>query len=276
MVLTATILAGMLSLGMEVTQNLLPSRVSSNLDLGSNLIGGFLGATLGTFWGHALFDQSGWLLRWRSQRIIPGHSGDLGLILLGLWLLGQLMPDSLLFASGDLRQLVGIPTPLAFSPDRFIQLEKALVVLNLIAVGLFARCMMLRASPWPIFALLALAVGAKALATWSFFIPGAPMLWLTPGTRQGLMYGVPLLAATLLLPRLIQHALAGVTLLIATTLTNLLPDNPYYLLDHRLIQQGNFLNFHGLTRLTANLWPFIALAYLSAIGLWRGEHLARE
>ena len=29
-----------------------------------------------------------------------------------------------------------------------------------------------------------------------------------------------------------------------------------------------------VTALVDSLWPFLALAYLSALGLWRGEHLA--
>ena len=134
--------------------------------------------------------------------------------------------------------------------------------------------MMQAASPLPVALLLLLGLAAKTLATASFFAPGAALVWLTPGTTRGMLYGAPLLAAALMLPRLHQHALAGVTMLAATTLTNLLPDNPYFMLGLTPLQQGNFLNFHGLTRLTANLWPFLALSYLSAIGLWRGEHLA--
>ena len=275
-VIASTLIAGLLSFGMEVTQNFLPTRVSSNVDLGCNLLGAFAGALLGARWGHPLFDESGWLHRWRSMRIIPGHLGDLGLMLLGLWLLAQVTPDRVLFGSGDLRQLLGLPTPLQFEPERFILLETTLVAITLLGVGLFARCMMRGASPWPIALLLLLGLGAKTLATASFFQPGAPLLWLTPGTQQGLLFGLPLLAGALLLPRLLQHTLAGVALLAATSLTNLLPENPYFQVGHRMLQQGNFLNFHGLTQLSANLWPFLALAYLSAVGLWRGEHLTKR
>ena len=273
-VVVTTLIAGVLSFSMEVTQNFLPTRVSSNIDLGFNVFGGLIGALAGARWGHALFDERGWLHRWRSERIIPGHSGDLGLMLLGLWLLAQLMPDSLPFGSGDLRRLLGLPTPLHYDPERFILLESVVVAVSIVAVGLFCRCMMQAASPLPVALLLLLGLAAKTLATASFFAPGAALVWLTPGTTRGMLYGAPLLAAALMLPRLHQHALAGVTMLAATTLTNLLPDNPYFMLGLTPLQQGNFLNFHGLTRLTANLWPFLALSYLSAIGLWRGEHLA--
>lgn len=272
-IVTATLLAGALSLSIESAQNFLPSRVSSNLDVGCNIAGALLGALFGAVWGHRLFDPRGWLHRWRTARIMPGKSGDLGLILLALWLLAQLMPDSPVFGSGDLRRMLNLPTPLPFDAARFITLEAALVASSIVAVGLLARCMMQSASPWPIVLLLVLAVGAKSLASFSFFVPGAPLMWLTPGAGNGLMLGLPLLAVALMLPRVPQHALAGMTLLVATTLANLIPENPYLLVGQRLLERGNFLNFHGLTQLVATTWPFVALAYLSAIGLWRGAHL---
>lgn len=273
-VVTATAVAALLSFGLETVQNFLPSRIASNLDLGTNIAGGFIGAMLGARWGHALFDERGWLHRWRSQRIVEGHMGDAGLILLGLWLLTQLTASELLYGNGDLRGLLGLPAPVAFLPQRFIHLDAALTATTVITLGLLAGCIMRSPSPWPILLLLALGLGAKTVATATFFVPGEPLGWFTPGARQGLAVGLPLLGAALLLPRIAQHALAGVGLLAATALINLMPENPYLpLLNHTLVNQGNFLNFHGLTRLVAALWPFLALAYLSALGLWRGDHL---
>lgn len=275
-VLLATLLAFALSLAMEVTQNFLPTRVPSNIDLACNTLGALIGALAGARWGHPLFDERGWLHRWRSARIIPGHLGDVGLVLLGLWLLTQLNPDRVLFGNGDLRQWLGLPAPVAFEPERFILLEALLVGITVIGVGLFARCLMLSLRPLPIALLLLLGIAAKALATYSFFLPGEPLLWLTPGTRQGLLIGVPALTLALLLPRVLQHALAGMALLTATTLSNVLPENPYFQVGHTLLAQSNFLNFHGLTQLAATAWPFLALAFLSGVGLWRGEHLIKR
>ena len=272
-VLVATLLAGLLSLSVETLQNFLPTRVSSNVDLACNLAGGLLGALLGALTGHRLFDRDGGLERWRNRHLIPGHTGDAGLILMCLWLLTQLMPDSILLASGDIRGLLALDAALRFEPDRFIVLEAVLVATSLLAVGLIARCMMVTVSPWPIVILLGLALGAKSLATWSFFVPGSATAWMTPGTRSGLLFGLLALAPALLLPRLVQHALAGMALLAATTLANLIPDNPFTQINQPLLMHGNFLNFHGLTQLVASIWPFLALGYLSALGLWRGEHL---
>ncbi len=273
-VVQVTVLAALLSLGLETAQNLLPTRVASNLDLGGNIGGAFLGAALGVRWGQAWFGARGIIHRWRDEWIIAGRSGEAGLILLGLWLLGQLSATDLLFSSGDLRSLLGIDAPLPFSAERFIAFDTALTVTSMLSIGLFARCMMRARSPFPIVLLLALGIGAKTLASATFFEPGAPLGWLTPGAERGLAMGSALLVAALLLPRLLQHSLAGSALLAATALVNLMPENPYLAYNQSLAQFSNVLNFHGLTALVDSLWPFLALAYLSALGLWRGEHLA--
>ena len=273
-VMQVTALAALMSLGLETAQNLLPSRVASNLDLGGNVCGAFLGAVLGVRWGQAWFGARGIIHRWRDEWIIAGRSGEAGLILLGLWLLGQLSATDLLFSSGDLRSLLGIDAPLPFSAERFIAFDTALTATSMLAVGLFARCMMRARSALPIVLLLALGIGAKTLASATFFATGAPLGWLTPGAERGLLIGSALLAVALLLPRLLQHSLAGSALLAATALVNLMPENPYLAYSQRLAQFSNVLNFHGLTALVDSLWPFLALAYLSALGLWRGEHLA--
>ena len=273
-VAVATLFAGLLSLGLEAAQNFLPSRVASNLDLGGNIAGALIGALAGASWGEGLLGPQGRLQRWRVRYVIGGRSGEAGLMLLVLWLLGQLGATDLLFATGDLRSLLGIPPPLPFRPERFIAFDTALTASALLAIALFTRCMTRGANPLPVLVVLALGIGAKTLATWTFFHPGAPLAWLTPGAERGLVVGSLLLLPCLLLPRLAQHAIAGTSLLLATALANLIPENPYLPYDRQLAGFSNVLNFHGLTALVDSLWPYAALAYLSALGLWRGEHLA--
>ncbi len=272
-ILATVLIAGLMSFGLETIQNFLPTRIASNIDLGANITGSLLGALAGTRWGHALFDRHGVLQRWRAERIVHGQAGDIGLILLGLWLLGQFTPDDLLFGSGDVRSLLGIAAPLPFSPERFIVFESVLSAATIVATGLLARCIMRIPSPWPILLLLIAGIGVKAFATAVFFVPGAPLAALTPGAERGLAAGLALLFVSLALPRVLQHAIAGTTLLAATALINLMPESPYAPYSQILTRQGNFASFHGLTVLVDNLWPFAALAYLSALGLWRGEHL---
>jgi len=60
--------------------------------------------------------------------------------------------------------------------------------------------------------------------------------------------------------------LAGLALMAATVLVNLAPENPYSAAALAAWRQGHFFNFNGLTRLTAALWPFVALPYLMLLG----------
>lgn len=262
----AVVLTFLLSLSVETLQNFLPSRVPSNVDVGCNTLGGLIGAVAGGRWGGRLFDPHSGLTRWRRKQIVAGHPGEIGLTLMGLWLLTLLTPENLLFASGDLRRLFDLPTPLQFNPVRFVKVEAAITASQLVAVGLTLRCMMRQFSPWPLVLLVALGLGAKTLAAAAFFSPGDPFHWATPGGQIGLAAGAALLGVCLMLPARSHSMLAGLALLLGTALVNLAPENPFLPSDATLIRQGNFLNFHGLTLLTASLWPFITFIYLGALG----------
>lgn len=270
--LVATLLGGLFSFAIETTQHFLPTRVSSNVDLGCNTLGALIGAAAGAVCGRSLFDPDGFIHRWRVSHVVRGRAGDTGLILLALWLLAQSMPDAALFSAGDLRRLLDLHTPMPFQPRPFIALEAAMVATGLLAVGLFARCMLHGARLWPALAVLAAGIAVKAAATTMFVVPGDAWLWLTPGTRNGLIFGAAALLIALALPRVLQHALAGMALLGAATLANLIPENPYLIGSPRLVS-GTFENFHGLARAVSGAWPLLALAWLSALGIWRGEHL---
>ena len=221
--------------------------------------------------GH-LQSPSAALLAWHGEgkrRIVAGHTGELGLVILGLWLLTLLTPESLLFATGDLRRLLDLPTPLQFNPTRFMKVEAAIAASQLVAVGLTARSMMREWSPWPVVLLVLLGLGAKTLAAAAFFSPGDPLHWATPGGQIGLAAGAAILTVCLLLPAGAHGMLAGMALLVGTALVNLAPENPFLPSDAALIQRGQLLNFHGLTQLTASLWPFITFAYLGLLGAAR-------
>ncbi|QID16532.1 VanZ family protein [Nitrogeniibacter mangrovi] len=267
-VLLTFVVSTVLSLSLETLQTLLPSRVASNVDLGANALGALIGAGFGATWGRRLFATGGWLHQWHEHRLIGGHLGDLGVVLIGLWLLAQLSPETLLFGQGDIRRLFDMPAPLPFSPERFMRLEAAIVATNVLAIGLITRSMLQRFSlTVPVVVLLGL--GARTLAGASFYVPGRPWLWLTPGATAGLAAGAALLVLAMLLPRVLRHTLAAVALLAGTVLVNVAPENPYLLFNQTLISEGHFLNFNGLTQLVASAWPFLALAYLSTLNLLR-------
>jgi hypothetical protein len=60
----------------------------------------------------------------------------------------------------------------------------------------------------------------------------------------------------------------------------MMPESPYFLRNVSggplIMQRANYRNFYDLCRLIAAIWPFVALAYLSGLGLWRGERLENE
>lgn len=267
-VLAATLAGALLSLALEVAQNFLPSRVPSNLDLGLNVLGTFLGALLGVRFGRAFADH-GALARWRVRRFVGGHLGDAGLVLMLTWLLTQLNPEILLFGNGDLRTLLELKAPLAFSASRHVFVEEAVAATGLLAAGLvFWQLMRLR-SPWLLSALFLAALAVKTLGAVLLVDPHEPWHWMTAGNLGGMAIGLAVLLPALLLPRQIQTTLAALALLAGTALVNLAPENPYLADTLARWNQGHFLNFNGLTRLAAMLWPFLALPLLLALNAGR-------
>ena len=260
-VLLATLCGAALSLAMEALQNYLPSRVPSNVDLACNTLGALAGALAGARWGHQLLD-GGRLHAGRIRMIRAGSMGDAGLLLLGLWLLTQLTPETLLFGNGDLRSLLGLAAPLPYSAGRFADIEAAIVGANTLAVTLLAARLGRMRLRLPVLALIfaALAVKSFVLALSLGALHG--FAWTTYGSLLGLTAGLGLWLAAGLLPPHVQQVLAALALLFATVLVNLAPENPYLANTWQTWNPGQFLNFHGLTKLVSSLWPFLALPWL--------------
>lgn len=258
-----TLCCALLSFSVEFLQNFLPTRVASNVDLATNTLGGLLGSVVGLRWG-GMFDRGGMIDRLRERYVLSGHIGEFGMVLVGLWWLTQLGPTSTLFGIGDLRPLFDLPAPLDYSAPRFIRVEAVIVACNLLALGLVVfRC--LRAREVAIAAgVVGVGLLMRSLADTLFIEPADALAWLTPGAKWGLGCGALALLLASRLSRNTQHSLACMTLLLATALVNLAPENPFQPNSMRTIQEGHFLNFNGLTRLAACMWPFLALAYLTA------------
>jgi VanZ family protein len=262
-VLVLLICAG-LSFSVEFVQNYLPTRVASNLDLATNVLGGAIGGIAGLRWGK-IFDDNGLVQHWRSSHVLPGHVGEMGLILVGLWWLSQLEPTTTLFGDGDLRVIFDLPAPMEFSAQRYMTLESAIVAFNTLGLGLLLMRILRHLRIGAVLLVLAVGLGLRSLADYVFIMPADPLHWATTSGLRGLVLGLLLLAAASRLPRWGQHSLASLTLLSQTALVNVAPDNPFIDASVRTVQAGHFLNFYGLTQFSAALWPFLALAYLSAL-----------
>ncbi len=260
----AILLGGLISFSLETLQTWLPSRVPSNLDLACNILGTALGALVAIALGAQLYRTLS-----RLQRLLaPGHHVDIIFVLVGLWLLTQLSPETLLFGAGDLRHLLEIPTGVSYAPSSFFAMETGVVVCNTLAIGLIVRSLLAPQTPsltlLGAFFLLALTI--RTAAAMILLGPAQAFAWLTPGAGLGLMSGIAALSVFLLLPPAGRVAIAGLALMAGTVLVNLAPANPYSAAAMAAWKQGHFLNFNGLTRLTASLWPFLALPCLSLFG----------
>ncbi|MBP5985875.1 MAG: VanZ family protein [Azonexus sp.] len=257
----ATLLAGGISFGLETLQTWLPSRVPSNLDLACNTLGGLLGALWAKAVGPRIFAR---LAALEQRLIAPIPHAELGLTLLGLWLLVPLSPETLLFGAGDLRQIFGLTGAMPFAAESFVMIEASITAFNAVAVGLIVRmlCARLLAAYLvvPLFLVLCLTVATLSAAI--LVNPAEALAWLTPGVRLGLAVGVAILAIAMALPATPRLMIAALALMAGTVLVNLAPHNPYSAAALAAWRQGHFLNFNGLTRLVATLWPFLTLPFL--------------
>lgn len=270
-----------LSAALEALQTLIPGRVSSSLDLLFNTLGTLCGATLSLFWGPSLQATAG---RLRLRLGVRRLSAESGLILLALWLFAQISPETLFFGLGDLRTLLALPPALPFSPDLHILLEMLIATLQTLVVafllrGVLDRLALTRLQQFLAIAiLLMLGLLIRTLASW-VLLSNLPMFgetarWaaLTPGGIQGLLLGLALTFPLLYLPARWQMPLAAMCLMTATVLVNLMPINPYSPTALTVWRQGHFLNFNGLTRLIAALWPYLTLLFL----VWADRQSMRD
>ena len=257
----AVLLATAVSFALETVQNWLPSRVPSNVDLACNAIGGLFGAVWAQIVGPRVFNR---ITAWQQRHIAPITHAELGLTLLGLWLLVPLSPETLLFGSGDLRQPLGLNGAVPFAAESFIVIEASITAFNALAVGLIVRQLCARTAiaylVVPLFLLLGLVV--RTLAAAILISPGEAFSWLTPGAQMGLLLAGTGLAVGIALPATARLMLAALALMAGAILVNLAPPNPYSAAALAVWRQGHFLNFNGLTRWVATLWPFLTLPFL--------------
>lgn len=257
----ATLLGCGVSFGLESVQTWLPSRVPSNLDLACNTLGGLLGALWAQAVGPRIFARIAAL---ELKLLAPVPHAELGLTLLGLWLLVPLSPETLLFGAGDLRQMFGLTGAVPFAAESFVMIEASITAFNVLAVGLIVRMLSARLPVayliTPLFLLLCLVIATLSAAI--LVSPADALAWLTPGAQLGLSVGFAILLVSMMLPATPRLMIAALSLMAGTVLVNLAPPNPYSAAALAAWRQGHFLNFNGLTRLIATLWPFLTLPFL--------------
>ncbi len=274
----AWLTAFLLSLCMEVTQNFLPRRVASNLDLGLNGVGAGLGVAVALAIHHR-----GWVERWQQLRdrwFIPNSAG--GLVLLVTWPMGLLIPAPVALGVGrilprvnDLFSDAFQGTPMAkwfaapiWTTQDFLP-QSALAEVSTIALGLLAPCLLAFTITQPgwrrltmVPLLAGLGVATTTLSTALNFDPQHAFAWFTDQFWLGLIGGAlfAVLASRLATRTCVALGLMGLTALVVAVAQA--PADPYFAQSLQAWEQGDFIRFHGAAQWIAWLWPFVALGYL--------------
>jgi len=272
-------LAGLLVTGtMEAVQNFLPSRVPSNLDFITNAGGCLIGAILGALWAPGLLDRSR-LFKLRRRWFLP-HASQ-GLVLVAIWPLAQIYPQSYLFGHGQVLPIVSgwlsswfdteidlvallRPGDDIMTVEQYWLSETIITACGMTGAALTLMCLVRRGAPrfWLMLMLMAAALTVKAFASSLLFRPDNAFVWVTPGAEGGFLIGLIMLAGLVFAPQVAQRRLAVVTLVLSLIVVNTIPVNPYFSSTLQGWVQGKFLNFNGAAEFLSLLWPFFALWFL--------------
>lgn len=275
---SAWLLASLLSLSMEMLQNLLPQRVASNVDLLFNAIGAAAGVGLAQ-----LVHQRGWVDHWQSlrDRWFIDHSAG-GLALLVLWPVGLLFPTPVALGLGrglprihePLSELLeGTPMAQWLSERQTAAVDLAslspIAEMATIVLGLLAPCLVaftIARPGWPRFSLVGILTlvgfSTTTLSTALNFGPQHGLAWMTSVAVVGFAMGVilALAAGRLSRPSCIALGLVVLTALIVAVAQA--PEDPYFSQSLHAWEQGDFIRFHGAAQWIGWLWPFLGLLYL--------------
>jgi VanZ family protein len=275
---TLALLSGVLLSGtMEAVQTFLPSRVSSNLDLIGNSGGVAIGALAGVLLTRT-FLETGRLLQVRQRWF--SHEAGRGLIVIGLWPLAQIYPQSYLFGHGQISPILSdwlsdwLSTPIdlgalfrhseQLTVEQYWLSETIITACGLTGAVLTLLCLVRNRGPKValVLAVIATAVLIKSLASALLFSPDNAFVWLTPGAEGGLLLGIVMLSGLIFAPPIAQRRVAALTLLTSLIVVNIAPANPYFVATLQAWVQGKFLNFNGAAQFLSLLWPFITLWFL--------------
>ena len=280
---TALLGGTMLSFTMELLQNYLPQRVSSNIDLLLNAMGTALGVLIGL-----LLDSRGGIERWQMARdrwFVARSAGGMALLL--LWPIGLLFPPAVPFGLGHVldrvspvvaEMLQGTSAEgwaaawadAAAAPAASATLSAA-SELSIIVLGLLAPCLVaftIAVPGWRRSALVIgaalLGVAATTLSTALNFGPQHALAWTTARVIQGVLVGLAVAALLSLVPRRVAAGVGLITLTALVMLVGHAPADPYFAQSLQSWEQGRFIRFHGAAQWVGWIWPYAALCYLLA------------
>ena len=252
---SAFLFGGTLSFSMESVQMFLPSRVSSNVDLLTNLAGTLIGAILGLAF-HPSSDFGLWFTRIRDEWFLPGPGSGVALAALGLWILSQLSP---FVPSMDVSTVAQALAPMWRSQSAFSLSKLASYATNITGVGLMVA-----------------AIGKPGKRVRSAFVLCVALVLLLKPlivTRELSLETVSGLAAAglllLVLPdrKALQALLAMLFICSGFVLAELTPAEASFHSFNWIPFAGEIDNtVSGFGSILEGLWPFVALAALTILG----------
>lgn len=261
--LAAAACGALVSASMETLQMFVPGRISSVPDILANGTGSLAGALLARAIGRRPHIASR-LVRLRNRLFLQGRIADWGLILLALWFATQANPSLPLMGNWPLEHT----GPMRGTPplERFSMMEFAMVMFNMVALGLLASILLQPAhAAWKAsIALLGIAFLIKWLAAELLLKPAAVFQWLGPESLIGAGYGLAMIFLFGYLRLRAQIVVTACAMLAVMGLVFFRPDPAPPATTLRLFSwsYGQLLNFNGLTGMLSGLWPVLALAYL--------------
>lgn len=267
----------LLSGAMEAAQTFLPSRVSSNLDLYTNVAGSLIGGIAGVLLTPTFLEQSRFLSLRRHWFF---HDAGRGLIVAGLWPLAQLYPQAYLFGHGQVAPILSewlsewlessvdlaalLRNSIEFTVEQYWLAETVITACGMTGAVLLLLVTLKPAAPRaPLaLALVAATLIFKSLANALLFNPDNAFSWLTPGAQGGLLFAGVMLFGLSFAPPVAQRRIAVLMLGIGLVIVNLMPSNPYFMATLQSWVQGKFLNFNGAAQFLSIMWPLFALWFL--------------
>jgi VanZ family protein len=256
-----------LSFSLETAQMYLPTRVASTIDLLLNSAGTLLGALVAARTGRLpLWEHARDL---RARVFLPGSIADPGIALVGFWFLTQLDPSLPLMSALPMTDALPI-LGTGFIPPRDFSLTATLAVgMNTLAVSLFVMALMRQR--WH--ALVAMCVLILLAATIKFgagvvmLRAEARFIWLSSEVVAGIVIGMGLATLLLTSTRRVLVGVGVIALMTSLIGLHLFEDStqPALALWPFRWNYGQLLNYTGLSRTVAEIWPLAAVVYLMVL-----------
>lgn len=253
-------LSAILALSVETLQSWLPTRIPSLMDWWANVFGGLLGGLLAIPLGPQWL--SGSAIRRRFDQWFGLNWAACALFLLFPW--SQIYPQSSWLGTGVWGHAIFGSIDWGTVVINQVVQETVITALCWLGVALLLSTgLRTKAPQWRILmGLLSLTVVMKTFFTALQFGGEFSLIWLTAGALWGMVLASFLLWRTLRLNHKTRFNLALLCLVIGTIAINVLPDNPYFILNLRHWYQGRLLHFNELMQWVSVVWLPIALIWM--------------